>query len=172
MIIWLTGLSGVGKSTLCEALDQLIRPKFPGLVVLDGDVVRSAAGNDLSHSEEDRIVQFYRLQGLARALTDQGLIVIVAAVYNNKELLASNREVLAKYFEVFLEAPLELVVARDAKQLYAQAKIGKMSDVVGIDIVAHKPTKPDLVLDASLELPPTEMAAQVVSRIPWLGDHF
>ena len=169
MVIWVVGLSGAGKTTLCDAFRTLIKPAMPELVTLDGDVVRAAAGNDLGHTEADRIVQFARLHRLARALAEQDLVVVVAAVYSNPELLDWNRRELPGYFEVHLKASLKTVGARDTKGLYAQARSGVLSDVVGVDIPAHTPSAPDLLIDADACEPPAVLAQRLALAHPRLA---
>ena len=164
MVIWVTGLSGSGKTTLCTALAALLRPRMPGLAVLDGDVIRAVFGHDLDHTEPSRVRQIKRLQGLAAALSGQGLIVIVGALYAHPELLAWNREHLSPYFEVYLKAPLDLVRARDQKGLYD----GRTRSVVGVDIPWHEPERPDLVIDAAKAEPPPALARRVLAAIPGL----
>jgi adenylylsulfate kinase-like enzyme len=170
VIIWNTGISGSGKSTLCDALTKLLKPSIPELVLLDGDVVREAFGGDLGYGEQDRVTQIKRLQGLARALSEQDLVVLVAALYAHPDLLAWNRENMNPYFEVYLEAPLSLVQARDPKGLYAKAAAGDMPDVVGLDIAWHPPEAADLTIDMTLGDSPDALARTIVSAFPPLAD--
>ena len=163
MIIWNTGISGSGKSTLCDALTKLLKPAIPELVLLDGDVVREAFGGDLGYGEQDRVTQIQRLQALARALSEQDLVVLVAALFSQPDLLAWNRENMDPYFEVYLDAPLSLVQARDPKGLYAKAAAGDMLDVVGLDIPWHPPEAPDLTIDMTLGASPDVLARSIVT---------
>jgi len=167
VVIWVTGLSGAGKSALCDAIHAQLKARFPALVRLDGDVVREAFGGDLGYTEADRKVQIGRMQRMARLLCEQGVTVLVAALYAHPELLDWNRRHIKNYFEVYLEAPLELVRRRDAKGLYAAAAAGKTKDVVGLDIPWHAPRSADLVIQAQEAPAPAELARQVISAIPW-----
>ncbi|MBT5107069.1 MAG: adenylyl-sulfate kinase [Rhodospirillaceae bacterium] len=164
----MTGLSGAGKTTLCEAVRDLVKPHLPELVLLDGDVVRAAFGHNLSHSESDRITQVRRLQSMSRVLAEQGLAVLVGVLYGNAELLAWNRENLPNYFEVYLNASLETAERRDAKGLYEQARTGLMSDVVGIDIPWYEPIAPDLVSNQDCPEPPEILARRLANAVPRL----
>ncbi|MDC0033831.1 adenylyl-sulfate kinase [Alphaproteobacteria bacterium] len=168
MVIWVTGLSGAGKTTLCFALRNLLKDRLPELVVLDGDVVRAAFGHDLGHQEADRIVQVKRLQGMSKALTDQNMVVIVGVLYNNPELLLWNQQNFPDYFEVYIKTSLETVISRDSKGLYKKAQSGEIVDVVGIDIPWHAPAKPNLTLDGDRPRPPLELAGLVAKSIPRL----
>jgi len=165
MVIWLTGLSGAGKTTLGRAVYDLIHPVAP-VVFLDGDVVRAAIGDGLGYSEADRFVQIGRMSRLARLLAGQGIVVIVAALYANDELLAWNRANLPGYVEVYVSASLEALMARDSKDLYARARRGEAIDVVGIDIPWHTPPAPDLVLEMDRPEAPEVLARRVVGLVP------
>ena len=169
MVIWVTGLSAAGKTTLCCALQELVKPRVPEFVNIDGDVVRAAFGGDLGYGEAERVIQIRRIQGLARVLALQGLVVAVGALYARPDLLAWNRENLPGYFEVYLEAPMELLLARDPKGLYAKSEAGEMTDVVGVDIPWHVPESPDMVIDAGRQEPPAIMAERVARAVPRLA---
>jgi len=168
MVIWITGLSGAGKTTLSNELEKKLRPSLRHLVTVDGDIVRDLFGGDLSHRVEDRIVQINRLQKLAKLLSTQGLVVIVAALYAHPDLLKWNRDNIDEYFEIYLDAPLPLVMERDAKGLYAAARSGEMQDVVGMDIPWNPPDAADITIDCSLGESPTAMAGRVIEAIPEL----
>jgi adenylylsulfate kinase-like enzyme len=166
VVIWVTGLSGAGKTTLCVALRDLLKPRLPQLVLLDGDVVREAFGAGLGFKEEDRMVQIGRMQRLARILSDQGQIVLVAALYSHPDLLAWNRENIKDYFEIYLRAPLKLVQDRDSKGLYH----GKAKDVVGVDIPWREPAHADLVIEADRAPSPARLAREVAAAIPTISE--
>lgn len=169
MVIWVTGLSGAGKTSLCEAFFRLYKPFFPELVLLDGDAVREIFGNDLGYAEADRVNQVKRLQRLAGVLSGQGLLVMVAVVYSQHELLHWNRQHFHPYFEVYLKASLKTVRQRDAKGLYAKAAAGTMKNVVGLDIPWQEPLLPDLVIDMNAPQPPEAIAADLANAVPWLA---
>lgn len=164
MVIWITGLSGSGKSTLCGALEEYLRPRLSGLVAIDGDVIREAFGNDLDYTAEGRFRQITRLGVFARFLSEQGLVVLVAALYSHPKLMTWNRTNIDPYFEVYLKAPLELLRARDPKGLYS----GDVTDVVGVDIHWHEPQHPDMVIDAAAETPAARLAEQIIGAVPGL----
>ena len=170
MIIWVTGISGAGKTTLCEALWQKLKPGLPELTMLDGDVIRDVFGGDLGHIEADRVVQIKRIQSLAGMLDDQNFVVLVAALYSHPDLLAWNRERFSEYYEVYIDAPLSLVKHRDAKGLYAKAEAGEMPNVVGIDIPWHAPVSPDIIFNAEDGDSPELMAQKLLLTIPRLNN--
>lgn len=162
LVIWITGLSGAGKTTLCRAVHDALKPRMPELVVVDGDAVRHLFGNALGFSEDERKQQIGRIQRLAKMLSDQGLVVVVGALYAHPDLLRWNRQNFAAYFEVYLDAPLELVRSRDVKGLYRGAQDGSIANVVGVDIPWHVPDAPDLRIDAAAKHSAEAMAARII----------
>jgi len=170
MVIWVTGLSGAGKTTLCTTLYDRVKPRMPELVILDGDVIRRAYGNDLTHCEADRVRQVKRLRAMAGVLAEQDLVVLVAVLYAHPDLLAWNRKNLPNYFEVYLDASLETVMDRDDKGIYGAARRGEMPDVVGLDIPWHAPQNPDLRLDGDKRATPEELADQLIRAVPHLAN--
>ena len=169
MVIWITGLSGAGKTTLCRALWQELKSRCPELVCLDGDAVRAAFGHDLGYRESDRRMQIQRLQRLAQLLAEQGLVVLVAALYSHPELLAWNRQNLREYFEIYLKASTDTLRRRDAKGLYREAAAGMRPHVVSVDIPWHAPDAPNLVIDVDNAPSPEVCARQVISALPRLS---
>lgn len=165
MIIWITGLSGAGKTSICEAVMRRLKPSLPQLVHVDGDAVRDLFGNDLTFMEADRVRQIGRIQRLARILDQQGLIVLVAALYASPALLQENRRLFPRYHEVYLEAPIELVWARNTKGLYEAG----VENVVGVDIPWHAPANPDLVLRASNDKTVDELADALIADVAELS---
>lgn len=169
MVIWITGISGAGKTTLSVALYELLKPRLPELVLIDGDAVRAMFGENLDYSEASRMVQIKRIQALVHYLARQGIVVIAAALYAHPDLLAWNRANLPGYFEVYIKAPLHLVRARDPKGLYEKAARGDMPNVVGVDIPWHEPSRPDMVIDATISDTPSALARRVAGAVPRLA---
>jgi len=165
MVIWITGVSAAGKTTICNSIRDLVKPKLPELVILDGDVVRAAFGHNLSHSEADRVIQVKRLQSMSKVLSEQGLVVLVGVLYAHPGLLTWNRENFREYFEIYLKVSLDTVRRRDPKGLYAKAAAGKMRNVVGIDIPWHEPVAPHMTIDQDAPRPPDVLARQIAESI-------
>ncbi|MBI4125589.1 MAG: adenylyl-sulfate kinase [Deltaproteobacteria bacterium] len=166
MVIWVTGLSGAGKTTLCRALYDRLKTHIPQLVWLDGDVVRKAFGNDLGYSEEERQTQLKRLQNLAKVLSHQGLVVLVAVLYSHPDFLKWNRQNFPEYFEIYLSVALDVLRQRDEKGLYN----GSVRNVVGLDIPWHPPQTPALKINVDYKIPPERLALDVISAIPKLAE--
>lgn len=164
-VVWLLGLSSSGKSTLAEALRGTLAP-IASVAVLDGDAVRAAVGDGLGYSQEDRRAQSARLGRIARLLATQKLVVVVADTFSDPASLAWNRANLPNYREVLLRASLERLARRDLRGVYARAKAGQSSNVVGVDISWEEPVSPYLTLDMDNPEPPEVLALRIAVLIP------
>ncbi|HZP87699.1 MAG TPA: adenylyl-sulfate kinase [Burkholderiales bacterium] len=153
MVIWLVGLSGAGKTTLGEAMVAQWRTRCPATVLLDGDAVRRIFDQDRSDADydlESRRRNARRITYLCEWLDTQGLNVVCCILSIFPEMRAANRTRFSRYFEVFLDAPLSALVARDRKGLYAAALRGERRNVVGVDLPFERPQSADLVIDTTL----------------------
>ncbi len=168
MVIWITGLAGAGKTTLCNAILSKRSSFETNLIRLDGDEVRQVFGQDVGYQVGDRQKQFGRIQRLAKMLDEQGQVVLVGVLYSNPQLLAWNRANIKNYFEVYLKTEMKTLIARDQKQLYSKAAKGEVKDVVGVDIPWIPPIEPDFVVDSELGRSPEHWATEIVNQLPIL----
>ena len=146
MVIWIIGLSGAGKTTLANEVIGRVRGEQKNVILIDGDMVREAFGNDIGHSLEDRRVNAQRICQLGKLLDDQGINVVCAILSLFPESRKWNRENLSNYYEVFIDTPIENLVSRDSKGLYARYNNGEISDVAGMDIAFPRPDNADLII--------------------------
>jgi cytidine diphosphoramidate kinase len=153
-VVWITGLSGTGKTTVARLLQPLVRTAHPSVLLLDGDELRTAIAFEAGHSVAERRRWARSYAGLAALLAGQGSHVIVATISLFADVRCSNRAVMPRYFEVHLRAPLEVLRARDRRGVY------RGDDVVGVDLPAELPTEPDLVCDTDASAP-----ADIAERI-------
>ena len=147
MVIWITGISGAGKSTIATALVDKYKKVLTNLINIDGDAIRNLYGNDLGYEETHRVIQIKRLQKLCLFLENQNQIIIASALYSNPSLMKWNRENFSDYYEIYLNVSLELVKKRDPKGIYKKYEIGKEKNIVGIDVPWHEPEKSNLVIN-------------------------
>lgn len=154
MVIWLVGLSGVGKTTIGEAIYREMKSKNTGTVFVDGDRVRSLFQHDqdmVDYSLAGRRISAERLQSMCVWLDSEGLDVVCCAISMFQDINNANRGLFSDYREIYIDVPLETLVARDNKGLYQAALAGKIVNVVGVDIPYHAPTNVDLVIQNSFQ---------------------
>jgi len=150
-LIWFTGLSGSGKSTLANALEERLFEKGLLTYILDGDHVRMGINKDLGFSKEDRKENLRRVAEIARLFLDAGFIVIAAFVSPLESDRALVKSIVGadRYFEVYVNTPLEICEKRDVKGLYLKAKSGEISNFTGISALYEPPSNPFLSVDTS-----------------------
>jgi adenylylsulfate kinase len=146
MVIWLIGLSGSGKSTLANKIVKEANKIEHNTILLDGDVVREVFGNDLGYSLEDRLKNAERFCQLGKFLDSQGFNVVAAILSLFPENRDWNRRNIKNYYEVFIDTPLDVLIERDSKGIYARFNKGEISEVAGMDIHFQIPEKADLVI--------------------------
>ncbi len=162
--MWLTGLSGSGKSTVGARLEELLVAAGRGAYLLDGDNLRHGLNGDLGFSAEDRRENIRRVGEVAALLADAGLVAVVPIISPYRESRGAVRkrceEAGLRFVEVHVATPLEVCESRDPKGLYARARAGEISGMTGIDDPYEAPQNPDLVLSTE-ELGVEEAAAAV-----------
>lgn len=145
-VIWLTGVSGSGKSTLALLLCDALRPNR-SVALLDGDSVRDFFEGDLGYTRAERIANVRRITFAAKLLAEHGTTVVVANIAPYYEVRDFIRRKIPHYIQVFLDASVEMVKARDVKRLYAHRQAEQVTDVIGIDEVYDRPRNPDLTIN-------------------------
>ena len=151
MMLWFTGLSGSGKSTVAIALERELHSRGLLCRILDGDNIRSGINNNLGFSTEDRVENIRRIAEVGRLFVDTGIITIAAFISPNNQLREMAAEIIGKddFVEVFVSTPLEECEKRDVKGLYAKARRGEIKNCTGISAPFEAPEHPDITLDTS-----------------------
>ena len=173
-VVWVTGLSGAGKSVLATSLVARLRMVDVEILLLDGDELReifgASSGNIQDYGREKRMALAMQYAYLCNILAKQGFTVVIATISLFKEVHAWNRENLQGYFEVYLRVPLEELRRRDPKGIYRRFDAGEIKDVTGLDLPIDEPNSPDWVLEflpgQSLEESANELLNQMKRRMP------
>lgn len=152
LVIWFTGLSASGKSTIAGALEQILTVQGYHTYLLDGDNVRHGLCKDLGFSDADRSENIRRIGEVARLMADAGLIVLTAFISPFRADRQIARDILpdGQFVEVFVDAPIEVCRQRDPKGLYARADRGEIKSFTGIDSPYESPETPEVHLQADL----------------------
>ncbi|MBZ2167495.1 MULTISPECIES: adenylyl-sulfate kinase [Marinobacter] len=150
-LLWFTGLSGSGKSTVANALDVALHERGYHTFLLDGDNVRHGLCKDLGFSDTDRVENIRRIGEVSKLFADAGLIVLSAFIspFASDRRLVRNLFPAGEFIEVFMDTPLETCEERDPKGLYRKARSGEIKSFTGIDSPYEAPARPDIRLDSS-----------------------
>ena len=165
-IIWFTGLSGAGKSTIANILDQKLYALGQHTMLLDGDNLRHGLNRDLGFTEADRVENIRRVGEVAKLMVDSGLVVICSFISPYKAERDMVRSLVAEgdFIEVFVNTPIEECMRRDPKGLYTKAKEGKIKNFTGIDAPYEAPERPEIRLE-TVGHRPDELADQIVELL-------
>ncbi|WP_380183884.1 adenylyl-sulfate kinase [Kalamiella sp. sgz302252] len=148
-VLWFTGLSGSGKSTVAGVLEQALHQLGASTYLLDGDNVRHGLCRDLGFSDADRKENIRRVGEVAKLMVDAGLIVLSAFISPHREERQMVRDMVGegRFIEIFVDTPLAICEARDPKGLYKKARAGELRNFTGIDAVYEAPERPEIHLD-------------------------
>lgn len=151
IMIWMTGLSGSGKSTVAIGVERELHRRGILCRILDGDNIRAGINSNLGFSEEDRRENIRRIAEIGKLFVDTGIVTIACFVSPTTELREMARQIIGEkdFREVYIATPIEECERRDVKGLYARARRGEVKDFTGISAPFEAPTHPDLSLDTS-----------------------
>lgn len=170
VMVWFTGLSGSGKSTIAIALERELQSRGVLCRILDGDNIRTGINNNLGFSEADRIENIRRIAEVSKLFVDTGIVTIAAFISPNNDIREMAANIIGKedFVEVYVSTPLEECERRDVKGLYAKARKGEIKNFTGISAPFEAPVSPALVLDTSvlsLEESVNELLNVILPRI-------
>jgi len=154
-VIWLTGLSGAGKSTIANVLEKKLHAEGVHTFLLDGDNIRHGLNRDLGFTDADRVENIRRVGEVAQLMAQAGLVVIAAFISPFRAERRMVRDLMerGRFCEVFVDAPVEVAAARDPKGLYAKARRGELKNFTGVDSPYEDPTNPELRIDTTITSP-------------------
>ncbi len=161
-VLWFTGLSGSGKSTVANATEKILHDMGLHTYILDGDNVRMGLNKDLGFSPEDRTENIRRITEVAKLFADSGSIVLTAFISPYREDRDKARAIISNedFIEIFVSADLSVCEARDPKGLYKKARAGEIKGFTGIDAPYEAPLKPELIVETDKH--DIEASAQIV----------
>ena len=165
-VLWFTGLSGSGKSTIGHRVERMLIERGAFAYVLDGDNIRHGLNSDLGFSPEDRVENIRRIGEVSRLFADSGALVVSAFISPYRKDRDRIRGLMGpgEFVEVFVDTPLEICEARDPKGLYKKARAGEISNFTGLDAPYEAPASPEVHLETA-DLSIDEAAAQVISYL-------
>jgi adenylylsulfate kinase len=170
MVIWFTGLSASGKTTLALALENKLYEEGFLTQILDGDIVREGLCNNLGFSNGDRTENIRRIAEVSKLFCQSGIITISAFISPTNQIRQIARDIIGAndFLEVFVSTPLEVCEKRDPKGMYKKARAGEIKEFTGITSVYEAPVSPDLIIDTtqlSVEKSTEELYLKIISRI-------
>ena len=143
-VYWFTGLSGAGKSSLCQQFVGHLRAQGRTIVMLDGDELREVMGATNAHNRKERLALGMRYAHLCYLISTQGVDVSIATISMFREIHDWNRQNIPGYVEIFLDVPMAELARRDPKEIYERAARGEMKNVAGLDLEVDEPQAPDV----------------------------
>ncbi len=169
-VLWFTGLSGAGKSTIANLVEKRLHAEGRHTIILDGDNVRHGLNRDLGFGEADRVENIRRVAEVAKLFVDAGLIVLVSFIspYRAERMLARERVEVGEFVEIHVDTPIEECRRRDPKGLYAKADAGQIRNFTGIDAPYEAPVDPEIYLP-TIGAPPEVLAERVVDELKGRG---
>jgi len=170
LVVWIVGLSGSGKSTLARGLENSLHQNGYITQILDGDNLRSGLNNNLNFSDEDRIENIRRAAEVSKLFANCGIITICSLISPTVEIRKMAKKIIGddKYFEVYVNCPIEVCESRDVKGLYKRARRGEIKNFTGIDSPFDAPKNPDLEVRTdvnSIEYCHNQLVENIIQKV-------
>jgi adenylylsulfate kinase len=168
-VVWITGLSAAGKTTLAKLLTEKLKKDGRPVIMLDGDILRQAFNSETDHKQNKRKALAYSYSRLTKLIADQDIDVVVSVVALFKEIHEWNRLNIKNYFEVYLKVDMDELRRRDPKKIYSKYYSGEIKNVAGLDLDFDEPKNPDLVIEFNEGLSPKKELKQLLNIMTQRG---
>lgn len=170
-VVWLTGLSGSGKSTIAESLEKQLFHRGFFCQVLDGDNIRSGINANLTFSDDDRIENIRRIAEIAKLYLNSGIITLNSFISPTRSIRNMAKEIIGEddFIEVFIDTPLEICEQRDVKGLYKKARAGEIKQFTGIDSPYEKPDNPKIIIKTANKTVDSSVETLLNSLLPYIS---
>ena len=165
-VLWFTGLSGAGKSTIANRVEQKLHAMGKRTYLLDGDNIRHGLSRDLGFTDQDRVENIRRVAEVAKLMADAGLIVMASFIspFRSERVMARSLMSEGEFVEIFVDASLAVCEARDPKLLYKKARAGQLKNFTGIDSAYEPPQNAEIALNAE-DTDPDTLVEQIISYL-------
>ena len=165
-VLWFTGLSGAGKSTVANRVEQKLHAMGKRTYLLDGDNIRHGLSRDLGFTDQDRVENIRRVAEVAKLMADAGLIVMASFIspFRSERVMARSLMSEGEFVEIFVDASLAVCEARDPKSLYKKARAGQLKNFTGIDSAYEPPQNAEIVLNTE-DADPDTLVEQIISYL-------
>jgi adenylylsulfate kinase len=165
-VLWFTGLSGSGKSTVANHLESILFDNGVKTFILDGDNIRSGLNSDLGFSDDDRVENIRRISHVSKLFSDSGVIPIVSFISPFTEERLKAKKIIGEdnFIEVYFSTPIDVCEKRDPKKLYEKARMGLIKNFTGIDSLYEEPSNPDIIID-TINTSIDDCAEQIINHL-------
>jgi len=169
-VVWFTGLSGAGKSTIANLVEKRLHALGRHTYLLDGDNVRHGLNKDLGFTDADRVENIRRVAEVSRLMVDAGLVVLVSFIspFRSERRMARALVADGEFIEVYVDTPLDVAESRDPKGLYVKARRGELKNFTGVDSPYEVPEQPELRLDTT-RLTAEDSAQEILRYLERMG---
>ena len=165
MIIWITGLSGAGKTTLGESIYKWLKKKHENTMWFDGDTMREFFDNNKNYDKNSRLKQYKNMINLVNFCYSQKINIIITALYFNPYIFKNNKKMFKNYFQIYLKSNIQNLINRDNKGIYSKNLNKKKPNIVGYDIKWNVPKGSNLVIENFFKLKVNKIRNQIIKKI-------
>lgn len=162
MIIWITGLSGAGKTTLAKSIFKSLRKVYKNTLWFDGDTMREFLGKNNKYDKSSRIKQYQNMVKFVKFCHDQRINIIVSALYFNNYIFKNNKKIFKNYYQIYLKSNINELIRRDSKKVYSRNLKKKTPNIVGFDIKWNMPKGSNMIINNFYNLNSNKLKSKLI----------